>query len=68
MGLTTKEFAKQEKGTTATKIKIYNAFGNLVDCIYILDSNKDDEYYNDLEQAQMVANGHYTDTVNVIRN
>jgi len=59
--LTGKEFTALPSGTKATKVKVFNGnTGNQVDAIYILKENNND-YDEDLSDAQEVADGYFTE-------
>lgn len=54
-------------GTKAAKVKTYNYAGVLVGIIYVVYSSRDDDFYDELEDAKSVASGYMTDTVYVTR-
>jgi|AntAceMinimDraft_11_1070367.scaffolds.fasta_scaffold05011_13 hypothetical protein len=54
-------------GTKAAKVKTYNDAGNLVDITYVVYSEKDDQFYDELSDAKQVSSGYMTDTLYVTR-
>jgi len=67
MQLTNKEFAELPSGTKALKVKIFNGnTGNHVNSIYIPMDNNDD-FDDDLTDAEEVADGYFTERWNVTR-
>ena len=66
MKATKDEVIASPSGTRFTKVKCYNGEGNLCGIEYIpRDGNPD--YDNDLEDAQAVAPGYWTDTTQIKR-
>ena len=63
--MTAKEFSSQPSGTTATKIKYFDGDGNQEPSEYILKSDPD--YDNEVEQAQEVTPGYFTERWTVTR-
>jgi hypothetical protein len=53
--------------TKAAKVKTYNDNGDLVEITYVVYSEKDEDFYNELEDAQSVSGGYMTDTSFVTR-
>ena len=65
--LTNKEFAELPSGTKATKVKVFDGdTGNQVDAVYILKENNND-YDEELQDAQEVADGYFTEIWAVTR-
>jgi len=64
--LTHTEFKECTSGTKAKKVKCFDGEGNQYPSIYVLLD--DPRFEDELEDAQIVAPGYYTEIWNVTRN